>query len=61
MIKKLRRLFGFEEYRELAELLGVKPEALYRWKRQGTPDNISGLLKVIERQQKEIQNLKKET
>lgn len=60
MVKRLRRLFGFEEYQELAKFLGVQTECLYRWKRKGTPGNINGLLKVIERQQKEIQKLQEE-
>lgn len=54
MLKRLRKLFDCEEYKELAAILGVTASRVYLWKRKGPPDNIKGLLTLIEQQQEEI-------
>lgn len=61
MLKKLKSLFYCDTYKELAEILGIRVDLLYLWNAKGkVPDSVSGLLKLIETQQKEIQKLKEE-
>lgn len=60
MLKKLKRLFYCDTYKELAEVLGVSVNLLYLWNaKDKVPDSALGLLKLIEKQQKEIQELER--
>lgn len=61
MLKRLKHLFYCDTYKKLAEILGISANLLYLWNAKGkVPDSVSGLLKLIESQQEEIQRLKKE-
>lgn len=59
MLKRLRHLFYCDTYKKLAKVLGVSVNLLYLWNaKDKVPDSALGLLKLIEKQQKEIQELK---
>jgi len=58
LLKNLKLLFKCDDYKEIAAILGVKPRTVYFWKYHGLPSNVQGLLKLIEKQQKELIELK---
>lgn len=61
IIKELKFMFRFDDYKELCPLLGIKWErTIWRWKREGTPENIFSLLKLIYNQQLMIRDLNHE-
>ena len=59
ILKELKLLFRLDRYKELMPILGVKwDRTIWRWKREGVPDNVFPLLTIIYNQQIEINNLK---
>jgi len=53
-MKNLKLLFLCENYTELADILGIRRSTIYKWKNNGIPDYMKGILELVKIQQTEL-------